>query len=319
MKSLKKCFSLAGGRKSGLSFATFAICVIILLAVPLQISCSDSGDDNGDSTVGATLEGGADVEKNNSGEIKPSDGKDDSNPSETRLNIDNLMIPVPNMHYSIMATEVTQELYESVMGENPSEFKGEKNLPVENVSWVDAVAFCNELSVKEGLKPCYSYKENTNAAQWGLDNNEMSDWSENKWKKFNKNFACDTTADGNRLPTVAERLWAAMGGQVFKCSGSDNLDEVGWYYKNSEEKTHPVVQKKPNGYGLYDMSGNVWEWCGDLDEYFWDFDPDYSNVRYNCGGWSSNAYYCEVGYEFWSDANITSNNLGFRIVRSTGK
>ena len=147
----------------------------------------------------------------------------------------------------------------------------------------------------------------------------MSDWSENKWKKFNKNFACDTTADGNRLPTVAEWLWAAMGGQVFKCSGSDNLDEVGWYYKNSEEKTHPVVQKKPNGYGLYDMSGNVWEWCGDLDEYFWDFDPDYSNVRYNCGGWSSNAYYCEVGYEFWSDANITSNNLGFRIVRSTGK
>lgn len=58
MKTLKKCFSLAGGRKSGLSFATFAICGIILLAVPLQISCSDSGDDNGDSTVGATLEGG---------------------------------------------------------------------------------------------------------------------------------------------------------------------------------------------------------------------------------------------------------------------
>ncbi|MDY2616452.1 MAG: hypothetical protein SOV76_07865 [Treponema succinifaciens] len=58
MKNLKKCFALAGGRKSGLSFATFAICAIILLAVPLQISCSDSGDENGDSTVGATLEGG---------------------------------------------------------------------------------------------------------------------------------------------------------------------------------------------------------------------------------------------------------------------
>lgn len=289
MKSLKKCFGLGVGRKSGLSFAKL-LCGLVMLAVPLCTVFSQEKFD-----VHKVL------------------GKENYKASE-------LMIAVPGQNFSILATEVTQELYESVMGENPSEFKGEKNLPVENVSWVDAVAFCNELSVKEGLKPCYSYKENTNAAQWGLDNNEMSDWSENKWKKFNKNFACDTTADGYRLPTVAEWLWAAMGGQVFKCSGSDNLDEVGWYYKNSEEKTHPVSQKKPNGYGLYDMSGNVWEWCGDLDEYFWDFDPDYSNVRYNCGGgWSSNAYYCEVGYEFWSDANITSNNLGFRIVRSTGK
>ena len=288
MKSLKKCFSLAGGRKSVLSFARL-LCGLVMLTVPLCTSCGQKKVD-----------------------VQKVLGKENYKASE-------LMIAVPGQNFSILATEVTQELYETVMGENPSEFKGEKNLPVENVSWVDAVAFCNELSVKEGLKPCYSYKENTNAAQWGLDNNEMSDWSENKWKKFNKNFACDTTADGYRLPTVAEWLWAAMGGQVFKCSGSDNLDEVGWYYKNSEEKTHPVLQKKPNGYGLYDMSGNVWEWCGDLDEYFWDFDPDYSNVRYNCGGWSSNAYYCEVGYEFWSDANITSNNLGFRIVRSTGK
>ena len=253
MKSLKKCFSLAGGRKSVLSFARL-LCGLVMLTVPLCTSCGQKKVD-----------------------VQKVLGKENYKASE-------LMIAVPGQNFSILATEVTQELYETVMGENPSEFKGEKNLPVENVSWVDAVAFCNELSVKEGLKPCYSYKENTNAAQWGLDNNEMSDWSENKWKKFNKNFACDTTADGYRLPTVAEWLWAAMGGQVFKCSGSDNLDEVGWYYKNSEEKTHPVLQKKPNGYGLYDMSGNVWEWCGDLDEYFWDFDPDYSNVRYNCGG-----------------------------------
>lgn len=229
-----------------------------------------------------------------------------------------LMVAVPGQNFSILATEVTQELYESVMGDNPSEFKGEKNLPVENVSWVDAVAFCNKLSVKEGLKPCYSYKENTNAAQWGLDNNEMSDWSENKWKKFNKNFACDTTADGYRLPTVAEWQWAAMGRQVFKFSGSDNLDEVGWYDKNSEEKTHPVAQKKPNGYGLYDMRGNVWEWCGDLDEYLWD---SYSSLnRCYCGrGWYFDAGRCEVGYEIWLNASGTNNNLGFRIVRSSSK
>ncbi|WP_296023544.1 SUMF1/EgtB/PvdO family nonheme iron enzyme [uncultured Treponema sp.] len=287
MKSLKKCFSLAGGRKSRLSFAKL-LCGLVMLAVPLCTSCGQKKID-----VQKVLEKES---------YKASD----------------LMVAVPGQNFSILATEVTQELYESVMGENPSKFKGEKNLPVENVSWVDAVSFCNKLSVKEGLKPCYSYKENTNAAQWGLDNDEMSEWSENKWAKFNKNFACDTTADGYRLPTVAEWQWAAMGGQVFKCSGSDNLDEVGWYDKNSEEKTHLVAQKKPNGYGLYDMSGNVWEWCGDLDEYLWDSDS--SEFRYGCGGsWRNHASNCEVGFEVWGFANNSYNYLGFRIVRSTGK
>ena len=279
MKSLKKCFGLGGGRKSVLSFARL-LCGLVMLTVPLCTSCGQKKVD-----------------------VQKVLGKENYKASE-------LMIAVPGQNFSILATEVTQELYESVMGENPSEFKGEKNLPVENVSWVDAVAFCNKLSVKEGLKPCYSYKENTNAAQWGLDNNEMSDWSENKWKKFNKNFSCDTTADGYRLPTVAEWLWAAMGGQVFKCSGSDNLDEVGWYYKNSEKKTHPVAQKKPNGYGLYDMSGNVWEWCWDSD----------SGRRYRCGGsWYGSAYNCEVGSKNWGYADITDDNVGFRFVRSSSK
>lgn len=282
MKSLKKCFSLAGGRKSVLSFARL-LCGLVMLTVPLCTSCGQKKVD-----------------------VQKVLGKENYKASE-------LMIAVPGQNFSILATEVTQELYESVMGENPSEFKGEKNLPVENVSWVDAVAFCNELSVKEGLKPCYSYKENTNAAQWGLDNNEMSDWSENKWKKFNKNFACDTTANGYRLPTVEEWQYAAKGGQDYKYSGSDNLDEVGWYSENSGKKTHPVAQKKPNDYGLYDMSGNVWEWC-------WDSNPNISEYRCNCGGsWCSNAYGCEVDYKYWLNANITSNNLGFRIVRSTGK
>ena len=171
MKSLKKCFYFRNKQKNGLSFAKL-LCGLAMLAVPL---CTAHGQKKLD--VQKVLE---------KGNYKASD----------------LMIAVPGQNFSILATEVTQELYESIMGENPSEFKGEKNLPVENVSWVDAVEFCNKLSVKEGLNPCYSYKKSTNVDKWGLDNNKISDWSENKWKKFNKNFACDTTANGYRLPTL---------------------------------------------------------------------------------------------------------------------
>ena len=217
---------------------------------------------------------------------------------------DNLMIPVPNMHYSIMATEVTQELYKSVMGENPSKFNGEKNLPVECVSWYDAIVFCNRLSVKEGLKPVYSVDGVTNVSMWG--------YVPPKGNSISKEIKWDEKANGYRLPTVEEWRYAAKGGQEFKYSGSDSIDEVAWYEDNSSGKTHPVAQKKENGYGLYDMSGNVWEWC-------WD---SYSSdeFRYNCGGsWILNAGNCVVGYKDWGHASFTHNGLGFRIVRSSSK
>lgn len=243
---------------------------------------------------------GADVDKNNSGEIKPNDGKDDSNPVETKpdlvkaalaegvtyKNVDKLMIAVPGKKFSILATEVTQELYKSVMGENPSEFNGEKNLPVEKVSWYDAVEFCNKLSKEAGLEPAYSI------------NGSSVEWNRN--------------ASGFRLPTVEEWQYAAKGGQDFKYSGSGNLDEVGWYSENSGNKTHPVAQKAPNGYGLYDMSGNVAELC-------WDSISD-RKYSYGCGGsWNYGADYCEVGSKDWYSANSTYFVLGFRVVRFTGK
>ena len=262
--------------------------------------------------LGQPLRGG----KNNSGEIKPSDGKDDSNPGETKPdggeddsnpsetkpdpvkaalaegvtyeNVDKLMIAVPGKEFSILATEVTQELYQSVMGENPSEFNGEKNLPVEKVSWYDAVEFCNKLSKEAGLEPAYSI------------NGSSVEWNRN--------------ASGYRLPAVAEWQYAAKGGQDYKYSGSDNLDEVGWYGGNSGSKTHPVAQKAHNGYGLYDMSGNVGEWC-------WD-SSDIRFIRYFCGGnWCYGADDCEVGsdYGLGISADDTRSNVGFRIVRSTGK
>ena len=222
----------------------------------------------------------------------------------TYKNVDKLMIAVPGKEFSILATEVTQELYESVMGENPSNFKEEKNLPVEKVSWYDAVVFCNKLSRLCNLEPVYVVGGSDSVTDWN--------YTPHKGNKITGTVSQNEKASGYRLPTVEEWQYAAKGGQEFKYSGSDNLDEVGWYDKNSEEKTHPVAQKNSNVYGLYDMSGNVWEWC-------WDSNPD-SHARYLCGGsWYSSAYNCEVGDRYGSNANDRGNGLGFRIVRSTGK
>lgn len=215
------------------------------------------------------------------------------------------MIPVPDKTYSILKTEVTQELYESVMGENPSCFKGEKNLPVENVSWYDAVYFCNKLSAKCGLTPVYAVDGEPDVEKWG--------YAPHKEEKITGTVSQNKNVDGYRLPAVEEWQYAAKCRYVYEFSGSEDLSDVGWWQYNSDEKTHPVAQKKPNGYGLYDMSGNVWEWC-------WDSDGDLSYKRCYCGGsWFSNADSCGVGVEYWNGANDTDNDLGFRIVRSTGK
>jgi sulfatase modifying factor 1 len=118
--------------------------------------------------------------------------------------------------------------------------RGRGNLPVINVTWYDAVAYCNWLSEKEGLTPCYSGK--------------------------GKLTQCDFSANGYRLPTEAEWEYAARGGpksQGYIYAGSDNPDDVAWYADNSGGQIHPVGQKKPNEMGLYDMSGNLFEWCWD--------------------------------------------------------
>ena len=182
--------------------------------------------------------------------------------------------------------EVTQEQYEAVMGKNPSHFKGAKN-PVEMVSWNDAADFCRKLADKVGR--------------------------------------ASSPARSFRLPTEAEWEYACRAGTTTRfCFGdSDNgLDEYAWYTANSGSKTHPVGEKKPNEWGLYDMHGNVWEWCGD-----WGADnygagpsknptsPSSGSYRVWRGGcWNSPAWNCRSAKRYGIDPGYSNINLGLRAV-----
>ena len=209
--------------------------------------------------------------------------------------------------------EVTQDLYEKVMGKNPSRRKGER-LPVERVRWSDAIRFCNALSEKEGLAPCYDLTE-------GLDR-----------------VTCDFDAEGYRLPTEAEWEYAArartksdyhFGGDAGK------LRSHGWYKSNAGGRTHPVGQRKPNGFGLCDVAGNVREWCNDwyaVDGYEQDAQGKVVDPRgpsggekkvLRGGGWSGSAESCTHWARYcdapgFTDACVVEDDYGFRCVRPPG-
>lgn len=213
-------------------------------------------------------------------------------------------VEIPGQNYLMNATEITQKVYEAVIGENPSYFKREDN-PVENVSWYDAIYFCNMLSEMQGKTPVYSVNKNNDVNTW--------EYKPHKGNSIYGSIEQNLSADGYRLPTEEEWEYAAKGGQSYKYAGSNDLDEVGWYEDNSGDMTHPVAQKKTNGYGLYDMSGNVWEWC-------WDVNPSYSWYRYHRGGsYRSRGNDCKVDRRYYDNADDQYNSLGFRIVCSASK
>ena len=152
--------------------------------------------------------------------------------------------------FRIDPTEVTQADYLAVMGVNPSRFKGDDQRPVENVTWFDAVLFCNARSKAEGRDTVYLYSAKDFITNVNCGN--LEDLSVN-W-----------AADGYRLPTEAEWEFACRGGSAAAYWWGDTLNpSLCWLSDNSNDTTHPVAKRQPNAFGLYDMAGNVWEWVGD--------------------------------------------------------
>jgi formylglycine-generating enzyme required for sulfatase activity len=181
---------------------------------------------------------------------------------------------------------VTQEFYLEILNESPSTFKG-NNRPVETVSWKDSVTFCNSLSTREGFKPCYSFT---------TDSEEIT---------------FDSKADGFRLPTEAEWEYACKAGTTGIRYGE--LDSIAWYKDNSEKTTHDVGLKAPNPWGLYDLLGNIWEWCSDIYD-----GTVYGSYRiFRGGGWYDDARSCMATNRRRSHpTSFKIDDLGFRIARN---
>lgn len=239
--------------------------------------------------------------------------------------IEGRTVIIPNL--LVCDHEVTQAEYEAVTGSNPSNFTSapadgetQAKRPVECVSWYDALVYCNKRSISENLTPCYTISSKTNPSEWG----DVPTSSDATWNVA----TCDFNANGYRLPTEAEWEYIARGGNKgipatqTTYSGSSTIGDVAWSFENSGLKTHEVKKKNANSLGIYDMRGNVWEWC-------WDWYGTISSTTDKVGAasgsyrvlrggsWGNDAVYCSVAYRYNYDGpDYCDDHVGFRVVRS---